>query len=486
LRISPFKDLHSKNKEAGKVLKNTISQTKTLLNAKLLASDRDAWAVWQTSSHSIVEVSRGRRRKLRQPVLVKIKVQWTEADLHLVKHIVESLSARMSRLISFALKQQSVFRVARHLKRSHSGSQSSLFVITYDLYRFFEWINSTPDNYLNTLLQQSGKPNYAALKTFKHKLEDFIDTLQARKQAPKGIRRQFSSIKTWMDVNDIPRFHVDLPQKIVVYHDRSPSPEEIQKLLQVANPREKVAITLIALGGFRPETLSLLRVSHVSQDFESGTIPLHVHVEEAVTKGRYGDFDTFLAKEAFDFLSLYFQLRRQGTKYIKPEMILKPESPLLRAHTSLIRPITADQLKNSIRDCFIRSGLVKKGPKRRELRVYSLRKYFNTNLAAAGVHRDYIDYMMGHVTPTYNSVKSKGIDFLRHIYQASSLSIQQKSKSSKMDVLKELVRSFGYDPDRVLVQSAMQPHKTVIGPEDTLQKILREAILNAKDNTHRT
>ena len=97
--------------------------------------------------------------------------------------------------------------------------------------------------------------------------------------------------------------------------------------------------------------------------------------------------------------------------------------------------------------------------------------------ASAGVHRDYIDYFMGHVTPTYNSIKSKGVEFLRRIYISSGLSIKPKIQITKMEILKEMVRSLGYDPERILVKEAfMQPHRTVIDNEGILRKVIREVL----------
>ena len=81
---------------------------------------------------------------------------------------------------------------------------------------------------------------------------------------------------------------------------------------------------------------------------------------------------------------------------------------------------------------------------------------------------------MGHVTPTYNSIKSKGIEFLRRIYISSGLSIKQKTQVQKMDILKEMVKSLGYDPDQILVKEAFtQPHRTVVDNEDVLRRVLR-------------
>ena len=84
-------------------------------------------------------------------------------------------------------------------------------------------------------------------------------------------------------------------------------------------------------------------------------------------------------------------------------------------------------------------------------------------MAALGVDRDYIEYMMGHTISTYHDIKMKGMDFLKGIYTASGLSIKPKTRVSKIDALKEIIRAWGLNPEEILTRDALtQPHRTVI------------------------
>ncbi len=87
-----------------------------------------------------------------------------------------------------------------------------------------------------------------------------------------------------------------------VYEERAPTPEELQKTLNVADIRGKVIIAMMAVGGFRSGTLVQLKYRHVKLDLEKGTIPIHVHVEATITKGKRNDYDTFLNNEASEYL----------------------------------------------------------------------------------------------------------------------------------------------------------------------------------------
>ena len=96
---------------------------------------------------------------------------------------------------------------------------------------------------------------------------------------------------------------------------------------------------------------------------------------------------------------------------------------------------------------------------------------------------DYIDYMMGHTISTYHDIEMKGIDFLRGIYAASGLSIAPKTELNRIQILKEIARSFGLNPEEIMTKEAMvKPHRTVIGAGietsqvDTLLKALKQKL----------
>src|SRR5208283_2983560 len=135
--------------------------------------------------------------------------------------------------------------------------------------------------------------------------------LQDRGLAPSRIANYVKAIRSLYRVNGI---EIKLPYALSrrsVRKDRAPKPEELQRLLDVADLREKVIVSILALGGFREGTLVRLRYRHVKEDLEKGTIPVHIQVESDITKGKYHDYDTFLGEEAVEYLRLYLEARRQ-------------------------------------------------------------------------------------------------------------------------------------------------------------------------------
>jgi hypothetical protein len=69
-------------------------------------------------------------------------------------------------------------------------------------------------------------------------------------------------------------------------------------MLDKSDAREGFIIAAFATGGFREGTLSKLKYRHIKEDLEAGRVPIHVHVEIDITKGKYHDYDTFLNAEA--------------------------------------------------------------------------------------------------------------------------------------------------------------------------------------------
>lgn len=86
-------------------------------------------------------------------------------------------------------------------------------------------------------------------------------------------------------------------------------------------------------------------------------------------------------------------------------------------------------------------------------------------MKARGVDNDYIEYMMGHIVDTYHDIQMKGPEFLRGIYAASGLSIRPKTQISKLEMLKQVARAWGLDPDRILTTEAQAyPQRTYASP----------------------
>lgn len=225
----------------------------------------------------------------------------------------------------------------------------------------------------------------------------------------------------------------------------------------MADLRERVIITILAVSGLRLGTLLKLQYRHVKHDLELGIIPIHVHVEPAVTKGKRRGYDTFLNEEASEYLRAYIDVRKKGSRDIPPEQI-NDESPLIRAnHCRQVKTVAASCVNGRIHGLFVTAGILGSNSSgtRYELRTHGFRRFFRTQMASLDVDRDYIDYMMGRaVKDRYHDVRMKGVEYFRGVYLTSGIRIRP-IKMNRIDALKEIIQSWGLDPQKILTGEAL-------------------------------
>ncbi len=444
----------------------------------------------QGNSLIIERSSRG--WKLRRPITLSIKKVLAAREKGLVAYIVSSFTSERPGLIPFVFDNQSVIKMARHFLRHCSASPHSVYSYTSSVHKYSAWLGYSPDMIIQDVKPVGNIPDPLRVQNHTGYLDDYIAQLQDDGLTPGRVHCYAKHVKTFYRVNGI-RIELNAPlSRRVTYKDRAPKPEELMQLLEIANLREKVIISMLALGAFREETLAKLQYFHVRDEMESNRVPIHVHVEAEITKGKYHDYDTFLGAEAAEYLKLYLEQRSRGSPDRRPPPEnLTDESPLIRDQTSHTpRPIGSKQIRKLVHQLYVKAGLVKQ-PRGRmyDLRVHSLRKYFKTQLLALGLQPDYVDYMMGHTVDTYHDIQSLGVEKLRNAYAASGLSIKPKTRVSKIDALKELIRAWGMNPEQLLTRDALaegavtrmdpeafENHQLVLLSRSLKQMIRQEAV----------
>jgi len=409
-------------------------------------------------------------RKLHEPLALTLSKPLERGEEALQRFVIDAFCGKMSALIEFTLQSRSAKKLAEEIMLSNSGSKATLYQYMYGVYRFCNYLDRTPDDLISECLGPDGEPLGKLMNQYAGKLKAFALDLTASGLAPGTISNHAKGVKALYRANGV---RLELPCKLsrrVVYSDRAPTQEELSCILEVADLRGKAIVSMLALGGFRVGTLVCLRYRHIRDDLEKGVVPVHVHVEAEITKGKYGDYDTFISAEAADYLKLYLEERKKGKLYgLKGPEQIHDDSPLFRnQQVSKVQPLTPGGIHKIIHDLLLKTGLVKNIPQPRyELRPHSIRKFFRTQLAVLGVNSDYVNYMMGHKLDTYHDVKMLGVEKLRQIYARSGLSIKPKAGVSKLEMLKEFTRSLGLDPERILVKDALsEPHRIIMGPED--------------------
>lgn len=399
--------------------------------------------------------------KLRQPIEIKLEKILASKEKGLVSYIINTFLSDRPAIIPFVFDNQSVLKLARHFLRHCSGSHDSCRSYTVQVQKYSNWLGYSPDLIIADIKPVGNIPDPQRVQNHTGYLSDYLAELQDDGLKPGAVNNYIKAVKTFYRVNGV---KIELSEPLsrrVTYKDRAPKPEELAKLLDIADLRQRFMVSAIALAGFREGTFSKLQYRHVKHDLEAGITPLHIHVEAEITKGKYGDYDTFLGAEAVKYLKLYLQQRRQGTRYQDPEEITDT-SPLIRDEgRAEPKGITPKQVRTIIHGLYMKAGLItKSGGRYYDLRTHSIRKYFKTQMIALGVQADYVDYMMGHTVDTYHDIQSVGIDKLRNIYAAAGLAIRQKTQVSKLETIKEMIRALGENPEQLLSREALMQGAT--------------------------
>ena len=413
--------------------------------------------------------------KLKKPVKISLKSIYEVSSKGLVKYVIASLSQDRPRLVPYVFDNKSLLKLANYLLRYRTGSPKTLYLYVDCIWRYTNRTALSPDQLISDVNDENGLPKPHRIPYHIKALEDYVCELQDAGLAPSRICNYVKAIRALYRVNGI---DIKLPQPLsrrAVWHDRAPKPEELNHIIDIADLRERVIVSMLALGGFREGTIVKLKYRHVREDLEKNIEPLHIHVEAEITKGKYHNYDTFIGKEAVTCLREYLETRRLGSPDGKiPPETLTDESPLICDKTSSKpRPIGEKQVYKLVHNLYFKTGLLKKSYGRSySLKVHSIRKYFKTQLLALGVQSDYVDYMMGHTIDTYHDIQMKGIEFLRNIYTASGLSITPKTQISKIEALKEIIRAWGLNPEEILTTEAMStPHRTIVAFEQENKQI---------------
>jgi len=393
--------------------------------------------------YTLIETDEGKKR-IEEYRTISIPRPRRKLEWKVLEYVLDSLRGYSS-LIPFVLQNKSLMKLAEYLFR-RSRSRLSIRVYASIIKRFCDYAGKSADDLILECLDE-GIPNQRKVYEASKLIDEFLGELDAENLASSTLLVHGSRIRTFYKINGI---DVMLPKRYsskVKYRDRAPTPEEIQRMIEVADLRERAIIAMLATSGLRIGTLLKLKYRHVKEDLEAGRVPVHIHVEADLTKGKYCDYDTFINEEAAHYLKLYLN------SLPKP---INDEDPLFRKKKDPSKPASYRGVYNTLCRVFERAGLGKRrgkgNRKMREIRVHSLRKFFRTQLGAK-VKDDHVEYMMGHKLSTYNDVERLGVDYLRAEYAKAGLRIFPKQgideKKAALLAIKKIAEQAGLDLKRI-------------------------------------
>lgn len=292
---------------------------------------------------------------------------------------------------------------------------------------------------------------------------DVVGALEAEGRSGSYIANCVKPLKSWLSFNG-----VEVQQRIKIPHrdelvrfgdERPPTPEELRRILSVADLRARVACSLIAYSGLRIEVLGNylgtdgLEIRDFPEVFveDSGVrfekVPTMIVVRKNLSKAGHR-FITFLCAEGCNYLKEYLEWRmRMGEGLSERSPIITPSrAGLAGKHIRTIN--IGDLIRRPIRE----AGY--------SWRPYVLRRYFDTRMMQAEsegiIIRDWRVFWMGHkgdIEHTYTVNKGLPEDVIENMREAykrcepflstAAQPLEQASivKEAKIEALKSIARS---------------------------------------------
>lgn len=114
------------------------------------------------------------------------------------QYVIDAFRGKMSSLIPFAFKNESVLKLASYLLRHTTGSRVTLFQYVFGVYRFSKWTGKEPDQIVKeATLDTKTKDNYTT------SIDDFIGDLQAEDLAQGTINNHVKEVMALFRVNSV-------------------------------------------------------------------------------------------------------------------------------------------------------------------------------------------------------------------------------------------------------------------------------------------
>ena len=321
---------------------------------------------------------------------------------------------------------------------------------------------------------------------------DFVRKMEREGKAGSYIARYKKVLRSWLGFNGTNfKFAVNIAYEgraPRVEGERSPEKTELAKILRSGSPRARLAISLLAFSGLRPETLGNaegtdgLKVSDFPEmRIDSGKVefdkaPTMVSVRYTLSKAKNSYF-TFLSNEGMTYLREYMEKRISDGDVVTPETPLFKLDPQGRIAHSFIRTQLATR---DIRKAIVSSGF--------SWRPYVLRAYFATALDNAEnkglISHPWRMFFMGHkgdIEARYSTNKRlplNMIEEMRESYRKCTKFLETRvsepsENEAKTYLQQQLLLAVGYK------QEEIDKIDLVELDNEAFQKLLRDKVTRA-------
>ena len=324
---------------------------------------------------------------------------------------------------------------------------------------------------------------------FKNRFSDFIRDLEKKGKAGSYLARFKRVLRSWTRYHNIDvKLDINIAgenESPTLVNERVPSKDELGKILRKASPRGRVAISMMAFTGLRPESLGNyegtdgLRLGDIkdlnlNDSIEFSKIPATVVVRNRLSKAS-NQYFSFIPEEGATYIKEYLDERRKAGE------VLVEDSPLMQLDSRGVKTnqyLRTALVTRDIRDAIQRAGL--------KMRPYVLRAYFATAMDIAEskglISHPWRQFMMGHkgdIEARYSTNKGRlppeMINEMRESYKKCAKYLETRiSEPSESDaktyLQQQLLLAVGYK------QNEIDKMEFTDMDNEAFQKLLRDKV----------
>ena len=287
-------------------------------------------------------------------------------------------------------------------------------------------------------------------------IDDYVISREKKGNAGSYIKSTVKAVKSWLLFNGI-----KLPRQIKVKdadksptlsEERIPAPEELKRIFNAGDSRERTACAFVAFTGVRigvlgdykgTDGLKIKDIPDLKVDGEEISflrVPAKVNIREELSKSGKKYF-SFLGQEGCMYLQNYLTERIRSGEAITPESALITAAKLgYRGKQHITAVNVGDAIRNAIRN----AGFT--------WRPYVLRAYFDSRLLLAQderlIQRDFRSFFMGHTGDIeHRYTLNKGrlpedlIESMRSAYEKSTKFLETEHKGLTEDEVEKKFRT---------------------------------------------
>jgi integrase len=262
-------------------------------------------------------------------------------------------------------------------------------------------------------------------------IKSFIDSLYDNGLSPSTVRSYYLAVKQFYQSNEITlnwpiiKDYLGIISNVKRDNDMPYTYEEIHKMLDNSDERERAIILLLASTGMRRGALPELKYGDLKWIDQYNIYELTVYA------GFKEEYITYCSMECAYYINLYLDFRkRYGEQITRQSYLIRKQfetankQGLIKISDARDPPekhkITMRNLESIIYRLIYHAGIRQNSNKKSRLgdrhinmASHSFRKFFENKCLEAGIDPFYVSVLMGH--------RSKNIGVERHYYRPSSI-----------------------------------------------------------------